>query len=58
MTEKTEHTASPKAPHGRITIEREYKAAIKDVWDLWTTKKGFESWWGPDGFTAKVLKLE
>ena len=58
MTEKTEHTASPKAPHGRITIEREYKAAIKDVWDLWTTKKGFESWWGPDGFMAKVLQLD
>jgi len=58
MTGKTERTASTKTPRGRITIEREYKAAIQDVWDLWTTKKGFESWWGPDGFAAKVLKLD
>ncbi len=58
MTGKTEHTESPKAPHQKITIEREYKAAIEDVWDLWTTKKGFESWWGPGGFAAKVLKLD
>jgi uncharacterized protein YndB with AHSA1/START domain len=42
----------------RITIERTYKASLEDVWDLWTTKEGIESWWGPDGFTAKVLKLD
>ena len=42
----------------RITIERTYKAALKDVWDLWTTKEGIESWWGPDGFTTKVNKLD
>jgi|SRR5580704_1776985 uncharacterized protein YndB with AHSA1/START domain len=58
MTRKTEHKASPKAPRGRITIEREYKAIVQDVWDLWTTKKGFESWWGPEGFSSKVLKLD
>lgn len=42
----------------RITIERTYKASVEDVWDLWTTKEGIESWWGPDGFTTKVLKLD
>src|ERR1700693_798210 len=42
----------------RITIERTYKASLKDVWDLWTTKEGIESWWGPEGFTTKVLKLD
>lgn len=42
----------------KIAIERKYKAAIKDVWDLWTTKEGFESWWGPDGFSAKVAMLD
>ena len=29
----------------RITLERTYEASLKDIWDLWTTKKGFESWW-------------
>jgi uncharacterized protein YndB with AHSA1/START domain len=28
------------------------------VWDLWTTPKGIESWWAPDGFTVEVEKLE
>jgi uncharacterized protein YndB with AHSA1/START domain len=31
----------------RITIERTYLARIEDVWALWTTKEGLESWWGP-----------
>jgi uncharacterized protein YndB with AHSA1/START domain len=42
----------------QITIERSYKASIEDVWDLWTTKDGIESWWGPNGFTTKVLELD
>ena len=29
----------------RISLERTYKASIDDVWDLWTTKEGLESWW-------------
>ena len=41
-----------------ITIERTYNAAIDDVWTLWTTADGIESWWGPDGFRVKVRKLE
>jgi hypothetical protein len=28
------------------------------LWDLWTTKKGFESWWGPEGFHVEVRTLE
>ena len=42
----------------RISIERTYDAPIDDVWDLWTTKDGIESWWGPEGFEVKVRKLD
>lgn len=42
----------------RITLERSFKATLDEVWELWTTKDGIESWWGPDGFTVKVRKLE
>jgi uncharacterized protein YndB with AHSA1/START domain len=42
----------------RITLERTYKASVEDVWALWTTKDGIESWWGPDGFAVKVRKLD
>ena len=39
-------------------MERKYKAALKDVWDMWATAKGIESWWGPGGFTTKVNKMD
>jgi len=42
----------------RITVERTYKARIEDVWALWTTKDGIESWWGPDGFTVQVRSID
>ena len=41
-----------------ITIERTYKASLADVWALWTTKDGFESWRGPDGFRVDVHSLD
>lgn len=43
---------------GKIVIERTYNASIHDVWDLWTTKDGVESWWGPGGFSVKVRELD
>lgn len=42
----------------KVSIERTFDAAIEEVWELWTTKDGIESWWGPDGFEVKVRKLE
>ena len=42
----------------KITLERTCDATIEDVWELWTTKEGIESWWGPEGFTVTVQKLD
>ena len=42
----------------KITLERTFKASIEDVWNLWTTKAGIESWWGPEGFVVDVSKLD
>ena len=42
----------------RVTLERSFEASIEEVWDLWTTKEGIESWWGPDGFVVTVQKLD
>jgi uncharacterized protein YndB with AHSA1/START domain len=41
-----------------IIIERTYRTTIENVWDLWTTKDGFESWWGPQGFRADVHEID
>ncbi|RYZ15374.1 MAG: SRPBCC domain-containing protein [Myxococcaceae bacterium] len=41
-----------------VTFDRGYRATLDEVWELWTTKDGFESWWGPEGFTVKVHELD
>ena len=42
----------------KFVFDRTYRATQKEVWDLWTTKDGFESWWGPQGFRADVHEIE
>src|SRR5262249_44545904 len=42
----------------QVTLERTFRATIADVWALWTTKAGIESWWGPEGFTGTVKRLD
>lgn len=42
----------------RITLERTLRAPVGEIWALWTTKEGFESWWGPDGFSVTVRSLD
>ena len=42
----------------KVVIERNHRATIPDIWDLWTTKDGFESWLGPQGFRAEVQELD
>ena len=42
----------------QITMERTFDATLDEVWELWTTKDGIESWWGPEGFETTVSKLE
>jgi uncharacterized protein YndB with AHSA1/START domain len=41
-----------------ITIERTYPTTPERVWELWTTPEGIERWWAPDGFEAKVARLD
>lgn len=42
----------------RIRIERMYDASIEEMWEMWTTKEGVESWWGPDGFGVTVFEFD
>lgn len=41
-----------------VKTERKYEGMVEDLWYLWTTKEGFESWWGPEGFRVEVHKLD
>lgn len=46
------HAQSP------IVLERNYRTTLATIWNLWTTKVGFESWWGPQGFRVEVAELQ
>ena len=41
-----------------LVVERTYAAEPGELWALWTTKEGFESWWGPEEFRADVITIE
>jgi uncharacterized protein YndB with AHSA1/START domain len=58
MTETLKASTSAPGTRNRIRLERQYRADLQDVWDLWTTKDGIESWWGPGGFAVTVRKLD
>lgn len=42
----------------KLTLERTFKASVDEVWELWTTRNGVESWWGPEGFSVAVRELD
>jgi uncharacterized protein YndB with AHSA1/START domain len=56
MSHNSSVAASAMRPN--VVIERTYRARVEELWDLWTTKEGFESWWGPEGFRVEVHTLD
>jgi uncharacterized protein YndB with AHSA1/START domain len=40
------------------TVERTLRAPIEEVWELWTTREGIQSWWGTEGYAVKVRALD
>ena len=58
MTDARASRTASTGSQQRITLERVYDADLQDVWDLWTTKEGIESWWGPGGFAVTVRSLD
>ena len=50
--------ANSQAVEAWIRLERTVPAPVAEVWQLWTTRSGIESWWSPDGFTIEVRNLD
>jgi len=42
----------------KVVLERSYRATLQELWDLWTTREGFESWWAPEGFRTHVRAFD
>jgi uncharacterized protein YndB with AHSA1/START domain len=49
---------TPAAARRTMRFERFYDASVETVWELWTTKAGIESWWGPPGFSTEVTAID
>jgi uncharacterized protein YndB with AHSA1/START domain len=57
MSDTTESaTAAGTSP--KFVFDRMYRASVDELWELWTTKEGLESWWGPAGFRTEVHAIE
>jgi uncharacterized protein YndB with AHSA1/START domain len=41
-----------------VVIERRFDAPVELIWKLWTEPEHFAAWYGPDGATIPVAKMD
>jgi len=41
-----------------LLITRKLDAPIELVWEVWTDPKHIANWWGPNGFTNTITKMD
>jgi uncharacterized protein YndB with AHSA1/START domain len=50
----TDNSASQDA----VVIERSFDAPVDLIWQMWTDPEHFKAWYGPDGATIPVAKMD
>jgi uncharacterized protein YndB with AHSA1/START domain len=46
------------ALQNKIVINRVFDLPVSKVWQAWTEPEQFKKWWGPEGFTCPISKME
>ena len=46
------------ASRDAVVIERSFDAPIGLIWQMWTDPEHFKAWYGPDGATVPVAKMD
>lgn len=41
-----------------VVIERSFEAPVQLIWQMWTDPDHFKAWYGPDGATIPVAKMD
>jgi len=41
-----------------LCISKNLLARVEQVWEVWTNPAKIPNWWGPDGFTTTIHKME
>jgi uncharacterized protein YndB with AHSA1/START domain len=44
--------------HDAVVIERSFDAPADLIWQMWTDPEHFKAWYGPDGATIPVAKMD
>ena len=52
------NTTANSNAHREIIVSRLLNAPINKVWEVWTTSNHIKNWWGPNGFTNTITKME
>ena len=47
-----------KTPTDAVVIERSFDAPVDLIWKMWTEPEHFKAWYGPDGATIPVAKMD
>lgn len=47
-----------KAENREMRMIRTFKAPIELMWEVWTNPEHIVNWWGPNGFTNTIHKME
>jgi uncharacterized protein YndB with AHSA1/START domain len=42
----------------RVVIERSFDAPVELIWQMWTEPEHFKAWYGPQGVTIPVAKMD
>jgi len=50
--------ADNNAPQDAVVIERSFDAPVELVWQMWTDPDHFAAWYGPDGASVPVAKMD
>jgi uncharacterized protein YndB with AHSA1/START domain len=46
------------APQDSVVIERSFDAPRELIWQMWTEPEHFKAWYGPDGASIPVAKMD
>ena len=51
-------SAAAFAPKGELVLTRNFNAPRELVFKVWTDPKHVAQWWGPHGFTTRILEMD
>ena len=46
------------ASRDKVVIERSFDAPVELIWQMWTVPEHFKAWYGPDGATIPVARMD